>query len=240
MTNRKNPATSGKISDKTRCRFIASNANELMAKHRPAKQMLLLPLMATTCFALMFGCTTAPVAKPSVARTPRIVPAVSGFVVCAVCDTFLPTPKHLKTPTQINETVPASSVPATLSIAPNEQIVSANAINSTIKPSSISIFFEISQARIRPAEALKLRAFLRTVDVGGAFAVTGYTDATGNPASNKRLANRRAIAVKEFVVHNTSARRVEINEAPACCSGASDKTSAERATNRHVNLEVSP
>lgn len=240
MTNRTYPTASAKISDKTRCRFIASNENGRMPTPRPSTPILLLTLVATTCFAFIMGCTSVPTVKSTAASTPRIVPAANGFVVCADCDNFLPTPKHIKTPAQVKEPAPESSVPATLSIAPNEQIVSVDAINPVIKPSSIAIFFEINQAHIRPAEAVKLRAFLRTVDVGSIFAVTGYTDATGGLAANKHLAGRRAIAVKDFVVRNTHAQRVAINEAPACCSGASDKTSAERAMNRHVELEVSP
>ncbi len=99
---------------------------------------------------------------------------------------------------------------------------------------------DCNQARIRPAEAKKLRTFLHAVDIRSAFVVAGYTDATGTHAANRRLAGQRAIAVKNFIVRNTHLQRVTITEAAACCSGASDKTSAERTMNRHVDLEVSP
>ena len=239
MRNRKDPIDPSQVSEKNRIRVFASDEGRRMSTLQSIKLTSLFTL-AAACFALMTACTGALTVKPTAATTPRIVPAANGFVVCANCDNFDPTPKHVKAPARIKEAAPKPSVPVASSIAPDEQIVAVNAIGAVAKPPAITILFDSNQARIRPAEAKKLRMFLHAVDAGAAFVVAGYTDATGTVAANKQLAGRRAAAVRDFVARNTHLQRVTITEAVACCSGASDKTSAERAMNRHVDLEISP
>jgi len=194
MRNRKDPIDPSQVSEKNRIRVFASDEGRRMSTLQSIKLTSLFTL-AAACFALMTACTGALTVKPTAATTPRIVPAANGFVVCANCDNFDPTPKHVKAPEQIKKSVPKPSVPVTLSIAPDEQIVPVNAIGAVAKPPAITILFDSNQARIRPAEAKKLRMFLHSVDIRSAFVVTGYTDATGTHATNRRLAGKRAIAV---------------------------------------------
>jgi outer membrane protein OmpA-like peptidoglycan-associated protein len=79
---------------------------------------------------------------------------------------------------------------------------------------SLSIPFDSNSSRLQPTAATQLRNLadaLNSDDLKASrFEVAGHTDATGNADYNKRLSNRRALAVKEFLVHSgVRARRIE-------------------------------
>jgi outer membrane protein OmpA-like peptidoglycan-associated protein len=113
-------------------------------------------------------------------------------------------------------------------------------------PESITMLFRKGQARIGPGETKRLHAFLQKIDVDRAFVITGYTDATGNIAANKRLANLRAMAVKAVVMRSQHSPRVTINATAACCDGSNidensrtkSDTETTRAQSRRVHLEM--
>ncbi len=196
-------------------------------------------LLAMACFAPLASCTSPLPYEPVGAPVLRIVTGPTGFLLCSSCGELQPTAKHAKTQAAANEEMRNSTVPRALSISPNEQFVTTGVPDSTAKPSSVTAFFPSSQAHIGSAEARKLRSFLQTVPAGSTFFVTGYTDATGDPAANRQLADLRASAVRDFVMRSTKAQHVTVMHASACCSGAHDSTQAERARNRHATLEVS-
>lgn len=200
----------------------------------------ILKLAAMAYAAALACCTTPSSTESAAAPLLHIVPGPYGFLLCVDCGDFQPTAKHVEAQAPANATPDNSDVPLALSISPNEQIVAMDAPASTVQPSSTTVFFSSGRARISPAEAAKLRSFLQTAPAGSRFFVTGYTDATGDPIANKRLAGRRAYAVRDVVAHSIDPRQVSILQAAACCSGASDATEAERARNRHATLEVAP
>jgi|HubBroStandDraft_1064217.scaffolds.fasta_scaffold93228_2 outer membrane protein OmpA-like peptidoglycan-associated protein len=79
---------------------------------------------------------------------------------------------------------------------------------------SLSIPFDSNSSRLQPAASKQLHNLadaLNSDDLKSSrFEVAGHTDATGNAAYNKRLSTRRALAVKEFLVHlGVSAKRIE-------------------------------
>jgi outer membrane protein OmpA-like peptidoglycan-associated protein len=194
-------------------------------------------LIVMTCYGLT-ACTSAPIVDTHASIAPRVLPGARGFVVCTDCDNFLPTPKHVKRPSAPMKAISEPTVPVTLSLAPHEQIVSAESAAAPAIASSITIFFPRGHARIGPLETNKLRAFLQTVRADSAFIITGYTDASGSVAANKRLAGLRAMAVKNAVMRTQHSPRVTINEAAACCSGGSNATETERAKSRRVDMEM--
>lgn len=191
------------------------------------------------CVASLVSCTTPSQTGPAVAPLLHIVPGPYGFLLCVDCGDFRPTAKHIEAQAPADAAPANSDVPLAMSLSPNEQIVGVVTPLSTVQPSSITVFFASGQARIAPAEVAKLRSFLQTAPTGSTFLVTGYTDATGNPAANRRLAARRAFAVRDVVARSIDPRQVTVLQAVACCSGAGDAT-AELARNRHATLEVAP
>lgn len=192
-------------------------------------------LIVMTCYGLT-ACGSVPIVDTRASIAPRILPGSRGFIVCADCNNFLPTPKHVKTPAP-------KMVPVTLSIAPNEQVMPqapAAAVAPARLPATASatILFPRGHARIGPIETKKLRAFLQTVGADSSFVITGYTDATGSVAANKRLAGLRALAVKNVVMRTNRSSRVTIKATSACCDGGSNATETERAKNRRVDMEI--
>jgi outer membrane protein OmpA-like peptidoglycan-associated protein len=186
------------------------------------------------------ACSSAPHITSQADMARHIQPSAHGFVVCAGCDNFEPTPKHIKTP------APAT-VPVTLTIPPVIQSKPVDAVGtraSVPAPQSVSItiLFRIGQSHIGPIERKKLLAVLQTASANSAFVITGYTDATGSAAGNKRLAGLRATVVKDVVTRVTHSARVSINAATSCCDdGGTAKnpaTNAERAKHRRVEMDV--
>jgi outer membrane protein OmpA-like peptidoglycan-associated protein len=88
--------------------------------------------------------------------------------------------------------------------------------NSVVKQAavSLSIPFDSNSSRLQPAATTQLHNLadaLNSDDLRTSrFEVAGHTDATGNADYNKRLSTRRAVAVKEFLVHSgVSTKRIE-------------------------------
>jgi outer membrane protein OmpA-like peptidoglycan-associated protein len=79
---------------------------------------------------------------------------------------------------------------------------------------SLSIPFDSNSSRLQPIASTQLRILADALNSdelkSSRFEVAGHTDATGNADYNKRLSTRRAVAVKEFLVHSgVSAKRIE-------------------------------
>jgi OOP family OmpA-OmpF porin len=70
--------------------------------------------------------------------------------------------------------------------------------------------------------------------------ITGHTDSIGSPASNQRLSERRADAVKNYLVsQGIEASKIKTVGRGQTQPVADNKTAAGRAKNRRVELEVS-
>jgi outer membrane protein OmpA-like peptidoglycan-associated protein len=96
---------------------------------------------------------------------------------------------------------------------PTRGLRRANAVVSQAAV-SLSIPFDSNSSRLQPTATTQLRNLAEALNSddlkASRFEVAGHTDATGNAAYNKRLSTRRAVAVKEFLVHSgVSAKRIE-------------------------------
>jgi outer membrane protein OmpA-like peptidoglycan-associated protein len=79
---------------------------------------------------------------------------------------------------------------------------------------SLSIPFDSNSSRLQPTAAKQLHNLVIALNSDDLkpfrFEISGHTDASGNAAYNKRLSTRRAIAVKEFLVHaGVGANRID-------------------------------
>jgi len=101
--------------------------------------------------------------------------------------------------------------------------------------------FDFDRSTIKPAgkQALdQLVAKLKTMTVEIAIAV-GHTDSVGTDAYNLRLGMRRAEAVKQYLVsQGLEAGRIYSDTKGETQPVATNKTSAGRAENRRVVIEV--
>ena len=101
-------------------------------------------------------------------------------------------------------------------------------------PASVSIYFPRGQAMLDTDAKRALRISAAAyVGIGTEIVVTGYADKTGNPAANAELAKKRAIAVRDELVHlGVEPRRIRLAP-PASVTGSDADDQARR-----VDLKV--
>lgn len=94
----------------------------------------------------------------------------------------------------------------------------------------LSIYFETGSATLPPeaADAIAQMTELSRGYAGATVLVSGFHDATGDPARNAELAKQRAIAVQQaLLLRGVAAERVELAK-PAETLGGSDERQARR------------
>lgn len=107
-----------------------------------------------------------------------------------------------------------------------------------------SVLFTSGKAELLPAAQLKLNDVAKALidqDPDSTMVVEGHTDSQGTPASNQDLSQRRAQAVRDYLVsRGIAADRVKAEGfGPSRPTG--ENTSAEgRANNRRVEIVVQP
>ena len=101
-------------------------------------------------------------------------------------------------------------------------------------PSSVSIYFPRGQATLDTDAKRALRISAAAyVGIGTEIVVTGYADKTGNPVANADLAKKRALAVRDELVHlGVEPRRIRLAP-PASVTGSDADDQARR-----VDLKV--
>jgi outer membrane protein OmpA-like peptidoglycan-associated protein len=124
---------------------------------------------------------------------------------------------------------PALAAPAVVSTPITGEVVHAD------------VYFDFKSTRLRADAARLLQEQAEHMDRGGTWAVLvqGYADRQGPAEYNRLLAERRATAVKQFLVElgvpEPSIRVVTIGQEGALC----DEPSAEcQQLNRRVHLEI--
>jgi outer membrane protein OmpA-like peptidoglycan-associated protein len=103
------------------------------------------------------------------------------------------------------------------------------------------IYFDFKSVRLRAdaARMLQDNAAVMTRTDTWAVLVTGYADHQGPPAYNRMLAQRRAEAVKQFLVElgvpETSVKVVAVDQEAILCDDPSKEC---QQLNRRVHLEI--
>ena len=102
-------------------------------------------------------------------------------------------------------------------------------------------FFDFDRAVIRPEGKAKLDALVLQINQISIEVViaTGHTDSVGSEAYNNKLGERRAQAVRAYLIsRGVDKRRVYIESRGESQPVADNKTAAGRAKNRRVEIEV--
>lgn len=142
------------------------------------------------------------------------------------------TPKVVATPAPVAKAAPAPApapAPKAAPAAPAKVTYAADA------------FFDFDKAVLKPEGKARLDSLvekLAMVDLEVLVAV-GHTDATGAASYNQKLSERRAAAVKAYLVSKgVDAKRIYTEGKGETSPMATNSTRAGRAKNRRVEVEV--
>ena len=108
-------------------------------------------------------------------------------------------------------------------------------------PQSVDLYFDTGSMKLQPESQMKLREFVTALGTNQAapVRVNGYTDNVGNAASNMRLSQQRADAVKgDLVRMGISADRLTARGFGEEDPIADNATAEGRATNRRVSVTM--
>jgi outer membrane protein OmpA-like peptidoglycan-associated protein len=110
-------------------------------------------------------------------------------------------------------------------------------------PTKVLFGFDDAKVRTEASKVLDQKAAAIKSQPAGAseVIVEGHTDSIGDPAYNQDLAERRARAVKEYLVSDgVSASKVTVEAKGPEQPAADNATATGRAQNRRVEIEVLP
>jgi K(+)-stimulated pyrophosphate-energized sodium pump len=105
-------------------------------------------------------------------------------------------------PTKI-ETPPAATAPAAMAPSTPGAVVAAGAVsaveNAAVKVENgvVKFYFATASAEVAPNAREALTDVIKAVQSGSTVLVSGYHDASGDPAKNAELAKQRAMAVSD-------------------------------------------
>lgn len=114
-------------------------------------------------------------------------------------------------------------------------------MTSTVASRDVHITFEFGSANISSSSAQILAdIYSSTITAEGLkLGVYGHTDNVGNPQANKDLSERRAEAVKDWLIKKgVSAKRIEVQGFGEDQPVATNLTDAGRAANRRVQITL--
>jgi len=92
------------------------------------------------------------------------------------------------------------------------------------------VYFEVGKADLPDDAPMLLRPAIRMAKAveGSKLVVSGYHDASGDPAANAELAKRRALAVRDLLVAaGVGEQRIELAK-PVVTMGGADDAEARR------------
>ncbi len=124
--------------------------------------------------------------------------------------------------------------------ATNQRI---SALDDYVVQSTATVNFRVNSSRLSPEAKLELDNVAATAKTlrGYVIEVTGYASSDGNPRANKRLSDRRAKAVVEYLIdtHDIPLRRIGTSYGYGENKAIADNSTLEgRRANRRVEIKV--
>lgn len=106
-----------------------------------------------------------------------------------------------------------------------------------------TVLFDAGKSAIKPGAEGKLNSIVASAEKRfpkGDIRIYGYTDSTGDAATNKELAESRAEAVKDWLLKNgrIEATRISVNPVGEEHPAATNATDAGRQKNRRVVIAI--
>jgi K(+)-stimulated pyrophosphate-energized sodium pump len=123
---------------------------------------------------------------------------------------------------------PAAHAAAPAAAAAPAPVAAADAASVLVEGGVVKFFFVVGKADIASGAAEALADIAKGVAEGKKAVVSGYTDASGDPAQNEELAKQRAFAVRDALkAVGVAEDKVELKK-PELVTGSGDPAQARR------------
>ncbi len=182
---------------------------------------------------------------PVVAPQPVVAPVPEPEPVPMVTAALQAAPETVLAPTPVPEAVPAAAPPPAAVLAPAVAVAPVPTPAPPVVPAKMSFaadtFFDFDKSVLKPEGKAKLKELVEKIKNISleVVIVVGHTDSVGTDAYNLKLSERRAEAVKAYLVSlGVSKNRVYTEGKGESEPTADNKTAAGRAKNRRVEVEV--
>jgi len=154
-------------------------------------------------------------------------------------------PKEVDSSGSVAKAAPASVPAPAAAVAPAALVAPTPAPAPAVVPTKMSFaadtFFDFDKSVLKPAGKAKLKELvekIKSVRIE-VFIVVGHTDNVGTNAYNQKLSERRAEAVKAYLVSLGVAKNSIYTEGKGESAPVADnKTAVGRGKNRRVEVEV--
>ena len=103
------------------------------------------------------------------------------------------------------------------------------------------VYFKFDSYSVQQAEQQKILSNAEEIKNAGRLYVVGFTDSVGNKQYNSYLAKKRADAVVNYLVSiGVDKKNIYMDGFGKCCYSKPNKSNADRAKNRRVELFIKP
>jgi K(+)-stimulated pyrophosphate-energized sodium pump len=126
------------------------------------------------------------------------------------------------------QAAPAAAPAAPVAAAPAAAAAAAEGPSVKVENGVVKFYFASAQADIAPGAAAALADVIKGVAEGRKAVVSGFTDASGDPAKNEELAKHRAFAVRDALkAAGVAEDKIELKK-PEAITGSGNAAEARR------------
>lgn len=196
--------------------------------------------------ALFFALITTTAVASDNWVSPNGVPVRDGQQQCVRNGFWTPATAHPDCAPDLKPKPAPQPAPAARVIPPPPAVAPAPAAPPPAPPAPVKVtlqtdtLFDFDRSVIKPEGRVRLADFARQLQTirSDVVIVIGHTDSIGSDAYNMRLGQRRAEAVRAFLISQGVRQRIDASSRGEREPVADNKTAAGRAKNRRVVIEV--
>lgn len=196
--------------------------------------------------ALFFALITTTATASDNWLSPNGVPVRDGQQQCVRNGFWTPATAHPDCAPDLKPKPVPQPAPAARVIPPPPAVAPAPPAPPPAPPAPVKVtlqtdtLFDFDRSVIKPEGRVRLADFARQLQTirSDVVIVIGHTDSIGSDAYNMRLGQRRAEAVRAFLISQGVRQRIDASSRGEREPVADNKTAAGRAKNRRVVIEV--
>lgn len=191
--------------------------------------------------AIPLGVTQEGVISPSsLTKRPKFV-ICGGSILCAE-PSIKTVDNRVEQPVLVAQAAPAVQMPAVVEVHNEDADKAAKEAFAEPATIDVTVHFAFSSSALnKDAKTILAKLVMDQHHEGQTIRILGYTDAVGDQKINDRLARKRALTVKTYLVGaGVDPALVQIGSVKGkCCYTESNSTKAGRAANRRAEVKSS-